>query len=506
MRIIRFGPSTVKEMPDRACYHTDCPIIGVLFMAPDDNELLTTTEPPAQGHAPLAAGTFQFTDQGRQTQLDIALHILQASDRVLVVRAATGMGKSTFLRALQQRQPDGLQIALATAQPQTDLQELLTALAPTADIDTPPLEILRDVARAGLRPVLLVDDLDRLNRATLAELLALWVEARSEGLKFGLALAGSMAFDASIATTLEPSQLHLITLQPFSEQQSIDYLTQRLDAAGILTMGLLTPAEMRAIHNQAQGIPARLDQEAQRLLNTRLGTATKSSPAGSRSSRNRSIVLVVAALAILVGALLVALLYTEQQPPIEAPPIAAALSSDAAVPVTTDRPGTTPPVADSHEPATEPAPIELPPMPVIAEPASAATPAQQQPPPASTIQTPPSQPAPASRSTAAKPTVERNQPLGNAWLRSRQPNRYTIQLIAATDAAPLRNYLREHGLTHRAALLSVNRNERPWHVVVLGDYPDRSSARAALERLPQVLRSDGAWVRDFGELQRLARR
>lgn len=495
-------------MADRACYHTGCPTIDVLFMAPDDNELLTTTEPPAQGHAPLAAGTFQFTDLGRQTQLDIALHILQASDRVLVVRAAAGMGKSTFLRALQQRQPDGLQIALATAQPQADLQELLAALAPTADIDTPPLEILRDVARAGLRPVLLVDDLDRLNRATLAELLALWVEARSEGLKFGLALAGSMAFDASIATTLEPSQLHLITLQPFSEQQSIDYLTQRLDAAGILTMGLLTPAEMRAIHNQAQGIPARLDQEAQRLLNTRLGTAAESSPTGSRSSRNRSTVLVVAALAILVGALLVALLYTEQQPPIEAPPIAAALSSHAAVPVTTGhgRPGVTPPAADSHEPATEPAPIELPPMPVVAEPVPVATPAQQQPPPAPAAQTPPPQPAPASGSTAAKPAVERNQPLGNAWLRSRQPNRYTIQLIAATDAAPLRNYLREHGLTHRAALLSVNRNGRPWHVVVLGDYPDRSSARAALERLPQVLRSDGAWVRDFGELQRLARR
>lgn len=476
-------------------------------MPPDDSELFATTKPPAQDHAPLAAGAFQFTDPGRQTQLDIALHILQASDRVLVVRAAAGMGKSTFLRALQQRQPDGLQIALATAQPQADLPELLAALAPTAEIDAPPLEILRDVTRSGLRPVLLVDDLDRLNRATLTELLALWAEAREDGLWFGLALAGSMAFDAGIVAALEPSQLHLITLQPFTEQQSIDYLTQRLDAAGILTMGLLTPAEMRAIHSQAQGVPARLDQEARRLLNTRIGAAGKPSRAASKSGRNRPIMLVMAALTILVGALLAALFYTEQQP--KAPPVAAALPPNAIAPAATgsDLPSAAPPAADSSESTMEPTPAELPTLPIAAEPAPVVVPAEEhQPPPALAVQTPTPQPAPPPQPAAAKPAAERNQPLGNAWLRSRQPNRYTIQLIAATDAAALRNYLREHGLTQRAALLSVSREGRLWHVVVLGDYPDRANAAAALARLPQVLRSDGAWVRDFGELQRLARR
>lgn len=466
-------------------------------MAPDDNELFTTTAP--QDHAP--AGAAQFTDLGRQTQLDIALHILQASDRVLVVRAAAGMGKTTFLRALQQRQPDGLQIALATARPETSLHDLLTVLTPTADLDSPPLEIVRDVSRAGLRPVLLVDDLDRLGQKTLVQLLALWAEARSEGLRFGLALAGSMAIDDSLGTALKPNQLHLMTLQPFSEQQSIDYLTQRFDAAGILSMGLLTPAEMRAIHNQAQGIPARLDQEAQRLLNSRLGAATKPAPAGAKSRRHRSILLVTAALAILVGALLAALFYTEQQAEIEVPPVAAAPAAAIADPGADDsvEPGTITPAAAPLPAPLEPAPVAPSAAPIIAEQSPAAQPVEQ-PPPAAVAQPPTPQPP------ATRPTVERNQPLGNAWLHSRQPNRYTIQLIAATEAEPLRNYLREHGLTHRAALLTVNRNGQPWHVVVLGDYPDRSSARAALERLPQVLRRDGAWVRDFGELQQLARR
>jgi septal ring-binding cell division protein DamX len=153
------------------------------------------------------------------------------------------------------------------------------------------------------------------------------------------------------------------------------------------------------------------------------------------------------------------------------------------VPAAEAEPETPPVAALAAEPPAEPPPTEAPAA--VLEPQPAPAPARQQ------------KPAAATPAVASK--------FDNAWLRSRQASRFTIQLIAAQDAEALAGFIHQQGLAGRAKLLKVRRNGDDWYVVVLGDYPDRAAGREALQKIPPTLRRDGAWIRSFGELQQLIR-
>lgn len=469
---------------------------------------------------PGKAGSVQLINSMHRTQLNIALQLLQTGNQVVFVRGTEGVGKSAFLLGLLRQQPEGFRLSRVTAAGDTRLTDLLAPFAANAGpASADPLAVLHSAARQGSRPVLLVDDTDQLREDVLVEVTSLWSDARANGVPFGLVLAGSPDLDDLLATItpLHANRLHTINLHPFLERQTIDYLSRRLEAAGVLSMELLSEADMRAIHTQAQGVPAKIDEHVRRLLHERITRNRQPATFKSRSAAagRRSTAIVVTALLILVATLVGALQFTESRqaepsgPTVvasTAPPVKLPESEPVAGPAMQPQTDTiaerpdqlaTPPVPVSEpepEPETPPA-VALaaePPVKPRIEASTAALEPQPAPPPARQ-----QKPAAATPTAASK--------FDNAWLHSRQPSRLTIQLIAAHDAEALAGFIRQHGLTNQAKLLKVRRNGSDWYVVVLGDYPDRASGREALQKIPAALRRDGAWIRSFGELQQLTR-
>jgi DamX protein len=88
-----------------------------------------------------------------------------------------------------------------------------------------------------------------------------------------------------------------------------------------------------------------------------------------------------------------------------------------------------------------------------------------------------------------------------AWLRSREPDRYTLQLIGSRERAAIDRFVERHGLRPPYAVFERALREAPWYSLVVGDYADRQSAVAARSDLPSALRDSDVWPRSFGSIQ-----
>lgn len=504
---------------------------------------------------------FIFSDAAHKTQINVALHMLQASDRLLVVRGDPGIGKTAFLEGLAQKKTPGLRFCRVTATPELDFDELLYTFMSAVELADPGEELsfglaaakLSEAARNGQRPVLLLDSAQLLDHEARARLLSLRQETLADGDAFGLVLAVEPEFDPELEALRESlggaEQLHIINLYPFSEKQTLDYLTQRLVTAGDREDRLLSEADKRQIFQRSKGTPAAVNAEASRLLAERAGSSVR-----ARGGRDRKLVTMVGAgVVVLAGVLIGAMYYAEhtsepstadtkepseqqstgvriparfdyepdqpaqaQTPPVMvAPPgepgpatqpVAPELDSQAAdTAATATGPAASvaaagessestaeaaEPEASASGPA-QPAPVQLPEP--QAEPQ--AEPARAEP-----IAPAPTQAEPAEPATTVPATTATSR--GEAWVRARNGAHYTIQVIAAYDRAALMEFIEQYGLGGRAALITTQREGRDWHVVLLGDYDSYAAAKAAVAGLPGKIKESGPWIRKFAAVKK----
>jgi DamX protein len=90
---------------------------------------------------------------------------------------------------------------------------------------------------------------------------------------------------------------------------------------------------------------------------------------------------------------------------------------------------------------------------------------------------------------------------GLAWLKSRQPGHYTLQLLGARDRAAVQKFARDQQIASPHAIFERRLDGKPWYSLVVGDYPDRAAAVAARERLPAAIKRPGVWPRTFESIQ-----
>jgi len=495
------------------CYHSRAekqPIKSVTMTARfDDDVILDVGATPPGRDLPLP--------KVRQIQRNIALQLLQVGEQVVLVSGMAGIGKTALLQSLAWHS-NGLRMRRVAASAGLDAGVLLAILE---EVRAESPQRLRVADSQEVQTALLIDDAARLQDETLAALLAAWKQARQEGDGFGLLLSAEPGFKQRLEALgdLSPDQLYELKLQPFTADQTLEYLDLRLSGAEIL----LAERKLRAIHERSRGVPARIERELELLLSgggrrwslPQLKLPRLGLPAGGR----RAALVVSVILTVLAIVLVAALQYAERQatrspaaivqrgetttrlelPPPQRPAPVAPAADQAAAPVPQEQAVPQEPQPWNDEPEVVAAAAEgLATEPEVQGPQPEAPAASASEPPASVVAAAPA-PPPASAGSAETPLR------GNAWLRRQNPDRFTIQLIGASDRAALSRYIREHGLVDRAALLTVELNRRDWHVVVLGDYPSRAAGRAALQRLPAELREAGAWVRSFGELQQIAR-
>ncbi len=89
---------------------------------------------------------------------------------------------------------------------------------------------------------------------------------------------------------------------------------------------------------------------------------------------------------------------------------------------------------------------------------------------------------------------------GDGWIRSRQPDRLTVQVLGSHSREAIPAYARERGLPPPLAIATTRRDGRNWYLLLAGDHADRASASAAAAEIEQRT-GNRPWIRRFGDIQ-----
>lgn len=106
----------------------------------------------------------------------------------------------------------------------------------------------------------------------------------------------------------------------------------------------------------------------------------------------------------------------------------------------------------------------------------------------------------ASASIAAADSVA----AGEQWILRRNPDHYTIQVMALTALPTLTRLIQGHAPWQPMAVYRQANKGKTLYVLVQGDYPDVESARISNRDFPRSLQHPArTWIRQFGKVQAL---
>lgn len=217
--------------------------------------------------APRVPG-FKFFPAQRKPVLGQLHHLARYSQLLLVVVGPEGSGKTLLRQALVASTNKQAVQSIVVAQGATTADALLRQVAQglaiaQADVRSVLAQVAQ-LALTGQEVYLLVDDADQLDDAALKCVLEL-AAGNADGRPhiFLFAERGLLARLEALADGEEC--YHAIELQPYTEDETRDYLAQRLEGAG-QGIDLLSDEQVEDIHVRAQGWPGAINQEARELL------------------------------------------------------------------------------------------------------------------------------------------------------------------------------------------------------------------------------------------------
>ena len=90
-----------------------------------------------------------------------------------------------------------------------------------------------------------------------------------------------------------------------------------------------------------------------------------------------------------------------------------------------------------------------------------------------------------------------------AWLLTRDPEHYTLQLLGAHNYDAVKSFIQQNKQASADGLaqFSTSRQGERWYVVVYGDYATREQAVQAIANIPQSLQDLKPWARSFASVQ-----
>ncbi|MDZ7661613.1 SPOR domain-containing protein [Thiohalophilus sp.] len=267
---------------------------------------------------------FIYLDDERRQLLDMLQHLTRYSRLMLIVVGERGIGKTSIRQHFINQADERYLISDVAAHPMMDANELLSGVARgfgLLDIPATPVELQNNLYHylAGLQqqdrtPVLLVDDAHELPRDALEALFYLADAEAGEGNLLHLVLfcepAIEVMLESSAIQPLKERVTHHMRLAPFDEAQTAEYIRHRLAVAGLDGASPFTLRDIRAIYRSADGIPARINDAAYRLLvGIEIGEETdfelESAPLATRKrASGRGYLAAGGAMVLLVAAML----------------------------------------------------------------------------------------------------------------------------------------------------------------------------------------------------------
>ncbi len=108
---------------------------------------------------------------------------------------------------------------------------------------------------------------------------------------------------------------------------------------------------------------------------------------------------------------------------------------------------------------------------------------------------------PSAAASAPPPAASSEAIAGAAWLWSRNPTHYTIQLLGDGRRGTLHDFVERHHPAGPLAMVRVVRGGAEWHLLLAGDYASAAEAAAAIAALPSEMRGGAPWPRPFSAVQ-----
>jgi MSHA biogenesis protein MshM len=433
---------------------------------------------------------FFFTGANRGATLEALLYAVTAGEGMVKVTGEVGSGKTMLCRVLMERLPAEVE-TIYLAVPSLSRDEMLAAIATDLGIDptgantTKLVRALQEkliaIHAEGRRVVALIDEAHAMPLATLEEIRLLSNLETDKDKLLQIALFGQPELDTHLALPhmrqLKERITHSFMLGPLPPREIGEYVNFRLRAAGYHGPDLFGPEALRIIADASDGLTRRINIYADKTLLAAFaaGTHTITADHARAAIADTQIILprrdsgrrlamattVGVALGVGIGFGFAHLLGA----PSSTPAVAAPVPVKAAPPA---------------------APAAIPVAATVAVPAG-----RKEPEPSLSL-------------------VDRHLASGRNLMADPAPL-FAVQLMV-TDARSreyLESYLVEAARElppERLFVATSGTPENPRLGVLVGPYPERAEAVAAVEALPTPLRQFRPYVRTFEALREEARR
>ncbi|MEB0044795.1 MULTISPECIES: SPOR domain-containing protein [unclassified Pseudomonas] len=500
--------------------------------------------------APRVPG-FKFFPAQRKPVLGQLHHLARYSQLLLVVTGPQGSGKTLLRQALvASTNKQSVQSVVVSARGAGDAAGVLRQVAQALNVAHAEIgAILAQVvqlALTGQEVYLLVDDAEQLDESALDALMALAAGA-PEGRPHVFLFGESSLIAQLEALSLEEERFHVIELQPYTEEETREYLDQRLEGAG-RGIELFTADQISDIHESSDGWPGNINQVARDAMIEAMiasRTAVKRPSMGFKMPKKH----VLAISAVVVVAVAAAWLMPGRS---KAPTTGAPANEQAQLPLGQGTPkpnvGGAPAVEFAGNSQPMPLPLVGNSQPVMRGPlaeaaggitegddgvpvegssatpptvTTVAPPAGIQPGPAPTSAAKPTPaptqvatakpapapvakpaPAPAKPVVAAKPAekpVVVAKAAGGNWYAGQAPGNYVVQILGTSSETTAQNFVKEQGGEYRYFKKVLN--GKPLYVITYGNFANRDAAVTAIKALPAKVQAGKPWPRSVASVQ-----
>lgn len=89
------------------------------------------------------------------------------------------------------------------------------------------------------------------------------------------------------------------------------------------------------------------------------------------------------------------------------------------------------------------------------------------------------------------------------WVRTQNPDFYTLQLASSTNQKLIEKYYLENNLQGKAGYYKNRRQGEDWYALIYGSYATVNEANAASEKLPPEMKKWSPWVRKIKAIHRI---
>jgi DamX protein len=485
--------------------------------------------------APRVPG-FKFFPAQRKPVLGQLHHLARYSQLLLVVTGPQGSGKTLLRQALvASTNKQSVQSVVVSARGAGDAAGVLRQVAQALNVAQAEVGAILDqivqLALTGQEVYLLVDDAEQLDESALEALLALGAGA-PEGRPHVFLFGESSLIAGLDQLNLEDERFHVIELAPYTEEETREYLAQRLEGAG-RGIELFTADQISEIHESSDGWPGNINQVARDAL-IEVMIASRSAVRRPSMGFNMPKKHVLAISAVVVVALAAAWLMPGRT---KAPTTGAPANEQAQLPLGQGAPQPDGAPAVEFDGNTQPMPLPLvgQSQPVMRSPLAEAAGGITEgddgavPPIDDTSDTPPtvtttappagvpagSAPAPAVQPTPAPAQVATAKPApapapatkpattakaaGGGWYAGQAPGNYVVQILGTSSEASAQKFVKEQGGEYRYFKKTLN--GKPLYVITFGSFANRDAAVSAIKTLPAKVQAGKPWPRTVASVQ-----